>query len=151
VLNSYSSLEGDEGGSETADEAWSATQTNFNVGVCGSLHEKSFKAALATLGVTSKRSQEVTRKATATVRRTLEVHDLMLKSTIGRVMGTLTGVPLDWQARPLQIRPRDAASLSTICTQLKGRLPVLPTLTDLRLLPSLVAYRSQQFFGDPRS
>ena len=75
-----------------------------------------------------------------------------LAATTGRALGTLTGVPLDWQ-RPdaLQIRPRDAASLSTICTQLKGRLPVLPTLTDLHLLPSLVAYRSQQFFGDPRS
>ena len=77
VLNSNSSQKSDEWGSETADAAWSATQINFTVGVRGALHEKSFKAALEALGVTSKRSQEIIRKAT--VRRTLEVHDLMLK------------------------------------------------------------------------
>jgi len=77
VLNSNSSLKSDERGSEAADAAWSATQINFTVGVRGALHEKSFKAALDALGVTSKRSQEIIRKAT--VRRTLEVHDLMLK------------------------------------------------------------------------
>ena len=65
------------------------------------LHEKPFMAALATLGVTNKRAQEIIRKAT--VRRAPEVHDLMLKchnrASHGNLLGTLTGVPLDWQGQ----------------------------------------------------
>ena len=77
VLNSSMSSDHDERGSDPKEKAWSVTQINFTVGVRGLLHEQSFKVALTTLGVTDKRAQETIRKAT--VRRTLEVHDLMLK------------------------------------------------------------------------
>ena len=77
VLASYTSSDHDERGSDSEATAWSVTQINSMVGVQASLHEKFFKTALATLGITNKRAQEIIRKAT--VRRTLEVHDLLLK------------------------------------------------------------------------
>ena len=89
VLNSSMSSDHDERGSDPKEKAWSVTQINFTVGVRGSLHEQSFKVALTTLGVTDKRAQETIRKAT--VRRTLEVHDLMLKCYYSASHGNL-----DW-------------------------------------------------------
>ena len=77
MLNSYTSSDHDERGSDLEEKVWSVSQINFTVGVRGSLHEKTFKASLTTLGVTNKLAQETIRKAT--VRRTLEVHNLMLK------------------------------------------------------------------------
>ena len=84
LLNSSLSNEHDEKENDLKGKAWSVTQINYTVGVInytvgvrGSLHEQSFKVALTSLGVTDKRAQETIRKAT--VRRTLEVHDLMLK------------------------------------------------------------------------
>ena len=77
LLNSSLPNVHDEEENDLKGKAWSVTQINFTVGVRGSLHEQSFKVALTSLGVTDKRAQETIRKAT--VRRTLEVHDLMLK------------------------------------------------------------------------
>jgi len=77
LLNSSLLNEHDERGNDLKEKAWSVTQISFTVGVCGSLHEQLFKVALTSLGVTDKLAQETIRKAT--VRRTLEVHDLMLK------------------------------------------------------------------------
>ena len=77
LLNSSLPNVHDEKENDLKGKAWSVTQINFTVGVRGSLHEQSFKVALTSLGVTDKRAQETIRKAT--VRRTLEVHDLMLK------------------------------------------------------------------------
>ena len=77
VLNSYTLSDHDERGPDPEVKAWSVTQINFTVWVWGALHEPSFKAALTTLGVTNKPAQETICKAT--VRQTLEVHDLMLK------------------------------------------------------------------------
>ena len=56
---------------------WKASQTNFTMGVWGSLHTNQFLTRLESLGVKSKNTQEAIRNRT--VQKTLCVSDMMLK------------------------------------------------------------------------
>jgi len=57
---------------------WNASQINFTVGVRGSISSQVFTSKLLKLGVTESRLREEIRKKVG--RRTLEMHDLMLRS-----------------------------------------------------------------------
>jgi len=56
---------------------WKVSQTNFTVGVRGSLHTNLFLDRLETLGVKNKNTREVIRKQT--VQKTLSMSDMILK------------------------------------------------------------------------
>ena len=56
---------------------WTCTQTNFTVGVRGSIKSEDFNSWLAGIGVHEKKVWEVI--ATHTVRKTLELLDALLK------------------------------------------------------------------------
>jgi hypothetical protein len=57
---------------------WEATQTNFTVGVRGTIRRDTFSSKLSSLGVNDFKNREDIRKRVG--RRTLEMHDLLLKS-----------------------------------------------------------------------
>ena len=57
---------------------WEATQTNFTVGVRGTIRRDTFFSKLSSLGVNDFKNREDIRKRVG--RRTLEMHDLLLKS-----------------------------------------------------------------------
>jgi hypothetical protein len=57
---------------------WEATQINFTVGVRGTIRQDTFCSKLSILGVTDSKNREDIRKKVG--RRTLEMHDLLLKS-----------------------------------------------------------------------
>jgi hypothetical protein len=57
---------------------WEATQINFTVGVRGTIRQDTFYSKLSSLGVTDSKNREDIRKKVG--RRTLEMHDLLLKS-----------------------------------------------------------------------
>jgi len=56
---------------------WKASQTNFTIGVRGSLHTNQFLTRLESLGVKNKSMQEAIRNTT--VQKTLSMSDMILK------------------------------------------------------------------------
>jgi hypothetical protein len=57
---------------------WEASQINFTVGVRGTIRKDTFFSKLSNLGVSEQKNRESIRKKVG--RRTLEMHDLLLKS-----------------------------------------------------------------------